>query len=111
MRYAYFALSLFLIVSGCTSAPRIVQASGPSLDNGVPNSGVLSILPDGKSYMVTPLFNERYGALVKLYGWKLVPPMTAPRWITPFGQDFVLTGNGMAAFAELNFYERQHFKP
>lgn len=109
MRFAPFALSL-LLLTGCTTAPRIVKAGGASLDNGVANSGILSVLPN-KSYEVTPLFSERYAALVKLYGWKLIPPMTAPRWITPYGDNYIITANGIAAFAELDFYQRQHLVP
>ena len=110
MKFAACALSLILL-AGCTTDPRIVQADGPSLDYGVAYSGILQALP-GWCYLVTPLFSERYAALVKLYGAKLIPPMTAPRWITPTGTNtFVLTSDGLAAFAELDFYNRQHLTP
>ncbi|MEN6533329.1 MAG: hypothetical protein ABFD89_06675 [Bryobacteraceae bacterium] len=110
MKFAACALSLMLL-AGCTTAPRIVEANGPSLDGGVANSGVLQVLSK-RCYLVTPLFNERYTALVKLYGAKLVPPMTAPRWITPTETNtFIITSDGMAAFAEMAFYHRQHLTP
>jgi hypothetical protein len=110
MKFAACALSL-LILAGCAITPHIVQPTGPSLDGGVPNSGVLEILTN-RCYLVTPLFNDRYGALVKLYGSKLIPPMTAPRWITPTTNgEFIITSDGLAAFIELDFYSRQHLTP
>lgn len=112
MKYAACVLSLaVLIIAGCAITPRIVEAGGPSLDGGEPTSGVLQVLSN-RCYLVTPLFKERYGALVKLYGNKLLPPMTEPRWITPTGTNtFVITSDGLAAFAELDFYSRQHLTP
>ena len=72
---------------------------------------VLEVLPV-RCYLVTSLFAERYAALVTMYGSKLVPPMTSPRWITPAGTNtFVITSDGMAAFMELDFYSRQHLTP
>src|ERR1039458_9128026 len=110
MKFNVFALSLVLL-AGCSTTPHIVQPTGPSLDAGIPNSGVLQILPN-RCYLVTPLFNERYGALVKLYGAKLIPPMTVPRWITPTDTNtFVITSDGLAAFIEMDFYSRQHLTP
>ena len=110
MRFAGFALSLMLL-AGCTTAPRIVEASGASLDGGVANSGILQALPN-RCYLVTPLFAERYAALVTLYGAKLIPPMDAPRWMTATATNtFVITSDGIAAFAELDFYRRQHLTP
>lgn len=110
MKYAAFALSLSLFLAGCVT-PHIVQPKGPSLDGGVANSGIIQALP-GKCFLVTPLFSERYESLVQQYGSKLIPPMTAPRWITPTGTNtFVITSDGIAAFAELDFYRRQHLSP
>ena len=100
MRYAGFALSVMLL-AGCTMAPRIVQPSRPSLDAGVPNSGVLQGLSN-RCYLVTPLFAERYTNLARLYGARLNPPMPSPRWITPTGTNtFIVTSDGMGAFALL----------
>ena len=104
-------MGVMLLAAGCTVAPRVEQAAGPSLDGGVANSGVLEVLPV-RCYLVTSLFAERYAALVTMYGSKLVPPMTSPRWITPAGTNtFVITSDGMAAFMELDFYSRQHLTP
>jgi hypothetical protein len=111
MKFAGCALSILILIAGCTSAPRVVQPAGPSLDGGVANSGIIQVLP-GRCYLVTPLFAERYAGLVKVYGTKLNPPMTAPRWIAATGTNtFIITSDGMGAFAELSFYNRQHQVP
>jgi hypothetical protein len=104
-------LASALLLGGCTIAPRIVEAPGPSLDGGLPTSGILQILPN-RCYLVTHLFAERYSALVTQYGARLAPPMAAPRWITPTETNtFIVTSDGMAAFAEMDFYRRQHLTP
>jgi hypothetical protein len=77
----------------------------------VANSGVLQVLPD-RGCVVTPLFSERYTNLVRLYGARLNPPMTSPRWISPTGTNtFIITSDGMGAFALMSFYYRQHLAP
>jgi hypothetical protein len=110
MKSAVFVLSASLMLAGCTVKPMIVRPATPSLDSGIANSGVIQILP-GYRYLVTPLFNERYEALVKLYGAKLIPPMTSPRWITASGTNYIITSDGIEAFAEMDFYARQHQSP
>lgn len=105
--FAVFALSLLL---GCTVTPRIVRPAAPSLDGGIANSGIIQPLSNN-CFQVTPLFYERYATLVKLYGDKLLPPMSAPRWIEPMGTNYMITSDGIRAFSELDFYYRQHFTP
>lgn len=110
MKFAAFALSLVLLI-GCTITPPAVVPAGPSLDHGVANSGVLMAYTN-RTYLVTPLFAERYAALCARYGSKLIPPMTTPRWIVPTGTNtYLITSDGMAAFAEMDFYSRQHLTP
>lgn len=110
MKFAVCALSLALL-AGCSTVPPVVEPAGPSFDNGVANSGVL-VAYTNRTYLVTPLFAERYAALCARYGSKLIPPMTTPRWITATGTNtFLLTSDGMSAFVELDFYSRQHLTP
>ena len=110
MKFAACAISLMLL-AGCTMTPPVVTPSAPSLDAGVANSGVLALTP-GHGAVVTRFFAERYAALVKLYGTRLIPPMTQPRWITPTTTNtFVITSDGLAAFALMDFYARQDQRP
>ena len=105
---AFCALSLAL--AGCTVAPPLVRSAGPSLDAGLPTSGILAVLP-GHHYIVTPLFGERYADLVRRYGDRLIPPMKTPRWIESSGTNYIITSDGLAAFATLDFYARQKQGP
>jgi len=110
MKFAVFALSL-VILAGCRVTPPVVEPAGPSLDSGMANSGVLAAYTN-RTYLVTSLFAERYAALCARYGSKLMPPMPAPRWMVATGTNtFILTSDGLAAFAEMEFYSRQHLTP
>jgi hypothetical protein len=37
--------------------------------------------------------------------------MTSPRWITASGTNYIITSDGIEAFAEMDFYARQHQSP
>jgi hypothetical protein len=104
-------LALAFLFYGCTIAPKIVTPHAPSLDSGEPNSGIIAAMP-GNRYVVTPMFNAKYATLVTLYGNKLLPPMKVPEYITPYGTNyFLITSDGINAYAQLMFYYRQHLTP
>lgn len=109
MRYAFFWLSLLL--AGCTVAPRLVNPSGPSVDNGVANSGIYSLLPGG-SAIVSPLFAERYTNLCRLYGARLLVQMPTPRYITPTSTNtFIVGPDGLVAFGRLDVFWQHDLNP
>ena len=103
-------LILLCALVGCTVAPSIVTPTGPSLDGGQANSGILGVA-DGQ-FVVTPFFAERYTNLCQRFGDRLVPPMPLPRFLEPTTTNtFLVTGQGMAAFAELDGYYQQTLRP
>lgn len=87
------------LVGGCASTitPDPVTATQPSWDNGEQNSGIIRDLGEGKGWLVTGRFVERYQSRLDRYGKDVWPDVAYGKndGISPLGDEYVILDDVM----------------
>lgn len=111
-----------LVLVGCwgNPAPHVTNnhSSQASWDGTQQNSGVISLWPVGAKgdkvlgFRVTSHFRERQVALVKLYGGRFMPAITADQGSTPFPDGtWLINQEAMSHFLVMNQWKRNGVTP
>jgi hypothetical protein len=106
---AALGVAIVLFASGCapTVRPLAPQAKTASFDAGHENSGLIAIDPDHNG-ILTPHARDRYNGLIKSYGIKFDPALTADAGVTAtVTNTFLLDAQHLAYFAAMQRWKRQ----
>ena len=105
MKYVKILLSsliLTVVTISCTTVtPPIVQSSAPSWDGTNNNSGFIGWSATGEG-IITPHAQDRYNALIVMYGKRFVPPLVHDFGITTTTNGIIINNQALSYFAQMN---------
>ena len=110
MKLASSLIIFFLLVVGCTTtiAPKSVESSGASYDNGERNSGFIGWATNSSAIYGVLTFHahERYNELIDIYGSKFIPPLKNDYGIINNKTNYWISLEGLSNFAKMNRWRK-----
>lgn len=97
---------------GCagTIAVKPVIDNTASYDGNEKNSGIKEYI-EGKGFVVTPHFRDRYNNLIEKYGKKFENPIKKDDGLVNFGADYLINKQHMIYFVQMNTWHKSGVSP
>lgn len=102
---------LIAVLSGCTIAPKPIDAAAPSYDVNAQDSGFKGWAPDG-SGIITTAARARYNDLAKIYGEQFTPAVKFDAGIRPgLEGTFLIDREHLSIFGAMSDLKRMGAAP